>query len=90
MPGKTVDPADHPDKDIRGWLEDPCDTGWTLHKEGHKFRLYCPCGCTTIPIPGTAGGNKKRLRLKIVSKVQRCPLPEGDPRRSLTGMDREQ
>jgi hypothetical protein len=86
MTGKIVSPSDHPDKDIRSWIKPLCDKGWTLRTEGHGYRLYCSCGCTTIHIGSTP--SKKRLKSRIKTYGQRCPLPLDDPRRSLTGMDR--
>jgi hypothetical protein len=80
MVGREIPAGDHPKKDVRRALSRLTDEGWTLHKEGHWGRLYCPCACTTIPVPGTPG-NSSAAASRIHRAAGRCPLPEGDPRR---------
>lgn len=66
--------------------------GWTLRKEGHKIRAYCPCegrACTTIAIPGTPRDSDVAAQ-RVARAAGTCPKDDDDPRRSLTGMDREQ
>ncbi|PZT74366.1 hypothetical protein DNK56_11595 [Streptomyces sp. AC1-42W] len=87
MVGREMSPADHQDKEIRVVLKQLVAAGWSLCKEGHWGRLYCPCpdrSCTTIPVPGTAG-NPSRTARSIARRARLCPLPEGDPRRALSG-----
>ncbi len=50
------------------------DQGWTIRKQGHALRLYCPCGASdgTIVVPGSprnAGNAARRIR----QDVARCP-----------------
>lgn len=87
MVGSGLSPADHQQKEIRVALKRLVAEGWTLRKEAHWGRLYCPCagrGCTTITVPGTAA-NPGRAARWIVQRASRCPLPEGDPRRTPGG-----
>lgn len=80
MVGREIEAGDHPDKDVRRALSRLTTEGWTLHKEGHWGRLYCPCGCMTIPVPGTPGNSSAAAR-RISRAARRCPRPENDPRR---------
>ncbi|GAA4234699.1 hypothetical protein GCM10022254_40190 [Actinomadura meridiana] len=91
MVGKEAKPSDHKNKNIREVLKKLCDLGWTLRREGHGYRLYCPCStkCTTIPVGGTPA-NPSNAAMRITRAAQRCPKDPDDPRRSLTGMDREE
>lgn len=91
MAGKEASPSDHKDKDIRKTLKRWCDRGWVLRREGHGFRLYCPCEsrCTVINVGGTVS-NPGRTARRIDRAAQLCPLDPDDPRRSVTGMDREE
>ncbi len=87
MVGRELSPADHQDKEIRAVLKGLVAAGWSLRKEGHWGRLYCPCaegGCLTIPIPGTAQ-NPGRAARRLARRATLCPLPEGDPRRAPGG-----
>ncbi|MFI0722774.1 hypothetical protein [Streptomyces sp. NPDC021224] len=71
-------------KEIREVVEELLAKGWSVHTEGHKGRLYCPCalGCTTIPVPGTPSNPGSAAR-RIRSAAARCPKPEDSPQRSL-------
>lgn len=90
MTGAELAPSEHQDPAVRRVLATLAKAGWTLRKEGHWGKLYCPCkngGCTTIPVPGTpqiAGQAAKRIQ-RLAS---RCPREPDDPRRSLTGRPR--
>lgn len=88
MTGVEIDPSDHPKAEVRRVLSILVgDQQWVLRKSAHWGKLYCPCGCTTIPVSGTprnASWHAKRIQ----RTAARCPLPDGDPRRTLTGMDR--
>lgn len=91
MVGKSLDASAIAQKEIRAVVAPLLKDGWTLHKEGHGFRLYCPCddgGCTTIPI-GSTPANTGNAARRIRRMAQRCPLPPDDPNRSLTGRPRE-
>jgi len=91
MTGAELNPSDHPDHEIRKVAKRLVEQGWTLRKEGHWGRLYCPCddgGCTTIPVAGTPR-NPGQAAVKIARLAKRCPLKPGDPRRSLAGSPRE-
>lgn len=82
MTGAVLDPASHPDKDIREVLKTLVRAGWTLHKGGHWGWLYCPCPDTCLKI--TVGGsppNVGRAVRRIKNEARKCPLPVGDPRR---------
>lgn len=38
---------------------------WRLRRQGHKFKLYCPCGAVKLTVNGTpqnAANHAKRLR----------------------------
>ena len=90
MTGAELSPSKHQDPAVRSVLKDLVDQGWTLRKEGHWGRLYCPCpggGCTTIPVGGTPK-NPGQAAKTIKRLAGRCPLPPGDPNRSVTGMKR--
>lgn len=90
MTGVELDPADHTKRPVRNVLKKLVEEGWTLRKGGHWGKLYCPCpdgGCTTIPVHGTPRVPERHAR-SLLSRARRCPLPEGDPRRSLTGLNR--
>lgn len=89
MTGKAVDPSEHSNKDIRKELDYWVSMGWIFRKEGHGFRLYCPCEgkCTTIPVGGTVPRPERRVR-GIRTAAQLCPKDPEDPRRSLTGLGR--
>lgn len=87
MVGKELTAKDIKDKDIRKAVEPLLKKGWTLHKEGHGTRLYCPCsggGCTTIPIGSTPRSPTTKAR-QITNAAGRCPKPKDSPQRSLTG-----
>jgi hypothetical protein len=91
MPGSELDPSAHPDPGVRKALKKLVREGWTLRREGHWGRLYCPCrggGCTTIPVGGTPRNPANEVK-KITKLADRCPLDPGDARRSVTGMLRK-
>jgi hypothetical protein len=90
MVGKLLAASSIQYKDVRRAVEGLLKAGWTLRKEGHGARLYCPCdtACTTIPVAGTPK-NEGNLVRRINRTAQRCPLPPDDPTRSLTGRPRE-
>lgn len=54
------------------------DQGWTIRKQGHGVRLYCPCGARdgAISVAGTPPkpGNTAR---RILRAAQHCP--DGHP-----------
>ncbi|MFE2025283.1 hypothetical protein ACFW9V_09030 [Streptomyces hygroscopicus] len=83
MVGRELSAADHPKKEVRMALERLVARGWTIRKEGHWGRLYCPCEgrCLTIPVPGTPP-NADRAARRIAARAALCPLPEDDPRRT--------
>lgn len=91
MTGAEICPADHPKKAVRDVLRSLTGQGWRLHKGGHWGKLFCPCphgGCTTIPVHGTPKNAERHAR-DILRRARLCPLPSYDPRRSLTGFDRD-
>ncbi|MGW2054806.1 hypothetical protein ACWCOZ_12910 [Streptomyces sp. NPDC001840] len=83
MVGRELSAGDHQKKEVRLVLERLVAQGWTLRKEGHWGRLYCPCErpCLTIPVPGTPQ-NAGRAARRIVARAALCPLPDEDPRRA--------
>jgi hypothetical protein len=88
MPGAELNPSDHSKPAVRKVLVELVrDKKWVLREEGHWGRLYCPCGCTTIPVSGSPQNADNHAR-RIRRIAARCPLPPDDPRRSLAGMDR--
>jgi hypothetical protein len=90
MPGPEMSPSSHRHPEVRRVLEDLVAEGWTLRREGHWGRLYCPCkdgGCTTIPVGGTLP-KPDWVAKKIKRLASRCPLDLDDPRRSLAGKPR--
>ncbi|MEF3118425.1 hypothetical protein [Streptomyces chrestomyceticus] len=89
MVGSEIRPCDHPKKDVRRVLEKWTARGWTLRKDGHWGRLYCPCAgrCTVIPVAGTPRSATAHARV-IDRLAARCPLPDDAANRSLTGMPR--
>ncbi len=80
MVGRELTPGEHPDKDVRRVLRQLVSTDWTIHKGSHWGTLYCPCGCSTIPVPGSSTSPSAAAR-RIARVAARCPLPEDDPRR---------
>lgn len=80
MAGPEIAAGDHPDKDVRRVLRRLTSQDWTLRKEAHWGSLYCPCGCSTIPVPRTSMNPSVAAR-RIARVAARCPLPEDDPRR---------
>lgn len=56
------------------WLYD--ERGWGIRKQGHAYRVYCPCdrgsGGRGVAVPGTSGraeSQAKRLR----RNAEHCP-----------------
>jgi hypothetical protein len=80
MAGRGIAAGDHPDKDVRRVLRRLVATDWTLRKGAHWGTLYCPCGCSTISVPGSSTSPSVAAR-RIARVAARCPLPEDDPRR---------
>lgn len=83
MVGYELSAADHPDGEIRDVLQGLVAADWSLRKEGHWGRLYCPCEgahCLAIPVPGTVR-NPGRAARNLARRAELCPLPEGDARR---------
>lgn len=60
-------------KEVRKELESLIRKGWVLREQGHKYRLYCPCGDRTgqFPIGGTVDGGT--LLARIRRNVALCP-----------------
>lgn len=56
-------------------LLDAEELGWRIRRQGHKFRIYCPCGGetgTTIRVDGTprnADSHSERVR----REMRHCP-----------------
>ncbi|CAL9294460.1 hypothetical protein SUDANB25_02344 [Streptomyces sp. SudanB25_2051] len=90
MVGSELNPSDHPKKEVRRALERWTGEGWTLRKEAHWGRLYCPCEarCTTIPISGSPQNEGAHAR-RINRMASRCPLPPDAVNRSLAGRPRD-
>jgi hypothetical protein len=82
MPGRLLDPADHPKKEVREILVRLVKEGWTVRQAGHWGTLYCPClpPCTRITVGGTPE-NPGRTAPRIANEAARCPLDQDDPRR---------
>jgi hypothetical protein len=90
MTGADLSPSEHQDPEVQRVLRMLVEKKWTLRKEGHWGRLYCPCAgkCTTIPVGGTPRNAGQAAR-KIERLAARCPLDPDDPRRSLAGRPRD-
>jgi len=73
--GEWVDPSgvrrEVPDV-IYELLLEALERGWRLRREGHKFRLYCPCGKGTIRVDGTPRSPEWAAR-RIRRDMARCP-----------------
>ncbi|WP_260333997.1 hypothetical protein [Streptomyces beigongshangae] len=41
---RELSAVDHPEKEVRAVLDRLVVQGWKLRKEGHRGRLYRPCG----------------------------------------------
>jgi hypothetical protein len=82
MPGRLLDPSEHPKKEIRAVLVRLVKDGWTIRQAGHWGTLYCPCQpvCTRIALGGTPQ-NPGRVARRIAAEASRCPLAADDPRR---------
>ncbi len=80
MVGKTLKTSELK-KELRQVVESLVAEGWSARKEGHKGRLYCPCGCSTIPVPGTPRDVDVAAK-RIREAAARCPKPEDSPQRS--------
>jgi hypothetical protein len=46
--------------------------GWRIRRSAHKATLYCPCGSSTIAVPGTAK-NQDNAAKRLVREARRCP-----------------
>ena len=46
--------------------------GWRIRRQGHKFRLYCPCGTGTVRIDGTPQNAENQAR-RARREAARCP-----------------
>jgi hypothetical protein len=90
MVGRELKPSEHTKKDVRRVLEKWVARGWTLRKDGHWGKLYCPCKakCTAIPISGSPENQGSHAR-RVDRLASRCPLPPEAPHRSLTGRPRD-
>lgn len=76
-----IDPRDHRgevDDEVYDAVLEAVEAGWMLAKQGHKWRLYCPCGTrdgadgAACSVPGTSrnpGNAARRLRRNL----ERCP-----------------
>lgn len=84
MPGRLLDAADHPKKEVRAVLTRLVKDGWTIRQAGHWGTLYCPCQppCTRIAVGGTPQ-NPGRTARRIANEAARCPLDAADPRRPI-------
>jgi hypothetical protein len=82
MPGRSLDPSEHPKKEIRAVLVRLVKDGWTIRQAGHWGTLYCPCEpvCTRIALGGTPR-DPGRVARRIAAEASRCPLAGDDPRR---------
>lgn len=60
-------------KEVRKELEELIRQGWTLRAQGHKYRLYCPCGDRSgqFRVDGTVDGGT--LLARIRRNVALCP-----------------
>lgn len=60
-------------KEVRKELDALMRAGWTLREQGHKYRLYCPCGDTLgqFRVDGTVDGGT--LLARIRRNVSKCP-----------------
>lgn len=69
---KIVSPRDHKCGEVRDVLEPLVAAGWRLTEGGHKWLLWCPCGCSRpISVPGTPDdcGNAAR---RLARATRRC------------------
>lgn len=84
MSGRVIQGSDHPKAPVRKVLMALEAMGWTIYGAGHWGRIHCPCAttCLKIPVYGTPKDPERHAR-RIQALAGRCPLPEGDPRRSL-------
>jgi hypothetical protein len=82
MPGRFLDPTEHPKKEVRAVLVRLVKDGWAIRQASHWGTLQCPCdpACTRIAVGGTPQ-NPGRTARRIASEAARCPLPTDDPRR---------
>lgn len=53
-------------------LLDAQEQGWRLRRQGHKFRLYCPCGKGTIRVDGTPRSPEWVAR-RVRRDLAHCP-----------------
>ena len=63
------------DKDIYDILKPLVAAGWTIRRQGHKFRIYCPCqgeGASTVRVDGSPQNPGTAAR-RIERHAARCP-----------------
>jgi hypothetical protein len=57
-------------------VKDLWEMNWTIRKQGHGVRLYCPYSCRcTAPVPGTPRDSEHAAG-RIVRAGRRCPGAE--------------
>ncbi|BDH55958.1 hypothetical protein MTP03_08970 [Tsukamurella sp. PLM1] len=61
--------------DLCAAVEYAMGKGWTVRKQGHKFRLYCPCGGDLGKQFGLGGTvrNSTATARRVRRTVDRCP-----------------
>lgn len=80
MPDDWLAPADlrgkvdSPVFEAVKWLHD--EKRWKIRKQGHGYRVYCPCkheeGGTSAAVPGTSGRPESAAR-RLRRNAEHCP-----------------
>ena len=65
------------DKEVFGVVEELMGAGWRLRRQGHKFRIYCPCPDgdatrATIAVNGTPKNPSTHAR-QVRRAAAHCP-----------------
>ena len=53
-------------------LKDLESKGWRIRRQGHKFKLYCPCKEGTVSVNGTPK-NPDNHAQRVRRLVEHCP-----------------
>lgn len=80
MAVKWIDPKEcrrELDKEVFEVVVELYRRGWKVRRQGHKFRLYCPCenrehGGRSIAVPGTSAKPVTQAR-RLRRNAEHCP-----------------
>jgi len=61
-----------PNRVVLAALTEAHKAGWTIRRQGHKVRVYCPCGRDAVTVAGTPRVPEREAR-RVRAAVARCP-----------------